>query len=123
MPDKLIKDLTALTDGQVNDDTKYLPFGNNTTGEAFKGTIAQLKLVMQTKNFTYTTLGSEGTTLTIPTIAGMYIVALFREGSLIYPVVSAPDSVQYIWDTANITLGLTVNPIGGERFYIEYRAI
>lgn len=122
MPDKLIKDLTALTDGQVNDDTKLIPIGNTTTGEAFKGTIAQLKLAMgRTFKTKYVATGAEGTTLTIPAIAGMYIISITREGQDLYEVSATPDTVEYIWDSTNITLGLATN--AGERFGIQYRAI
>ena len=119
MSDETIKDFTVLTDAQVNDDTKLIPFGTASTGKMGTGTTAQAKLIFSCQRAKYTATGTEGTTLTIAAIAGRTIIAIFREGALIYDVDSDPDSTEYIWDSTNITLGLAANP--SERFLILYK--
>lgn len=120
MSDKKYIDLPVLTTPQVADDTKLVAFGLSITGQLFTGTVAQLKAVFAVQDLIYTALGSEGTTLTIPALAGMKILSITREGLGMYEVVSAPDSVSYVWDSVNITLGLGVS-MAGERFRIHYR--
>ena len=124
MADSLIKDLpTVLSDAQVDDNTKLLPFGNNTTGVAGQGSMGQVKLATSTKKEKYVATGAEGTTITIAILAGRYILAIFREGSCLYEVTSptVPDNVEFTFDSTNIELGLATNP--GERFLILWKNI
>jgi hypothetical protein len=67
----------------------------------------------------YIATGAEGTTLTIPTIAGKKILFISRESGMLYPASNLPDTAEYIWNGAAITLGLAT--IAGERFLILYR--
>lgn len=111
----------TLTDGQVDDNTKLVGLGIASTGKMYSGTVEQLKKIFSTQKFKYVATGSEGTTLTIATIAGKYILAIFREGMAMYEVSSSPDSTEFIWNSTTITLGLAANP--GERFLILYKNI
>lgn len=110
----------GLTDLQVADDTKIVPWCVGANGFVNKATVAQIKGVMATQYLYYTGLGSEGTALTIAGLAAKNIIAIFREQGILYPVVSAPDTVSYIWDSTTITFGLAIN--AGERYAILYRA-
>lgn len=124
MADSLIKDLpTVLSDAQVDDNTRLLPFGNNTTGEAGQGSVGQLKLAISTHKYQFAATGAEGTTLTIAVLAGRYVLDVIREGACLYEVTSptVPDTVEYTWDSTNIELGLATNP--GERFIIHYKNV
>lgn len=125
MADSLITGLTPLTDAQVNDSTRELPLADSGSGIAGSATIAQIKLVAGTQKVKYVTAGTEATTLTIADVAGKSIIAVYREGSVLYEVTTptVPDSQEFTFDTTNITLGLTVNPAGGERFLILFRNI
>lgn len=109
----------GLTDLQVGDDTKIVPWCVGANGFVNKATVLQIKKVMATQYVYYTGLGSEGTVLTISALAAQNIIAIFKEGMLLYPVVSAPDTVSYIWDSTNITFGLAINL--GERYAILYK--
>lgn len=120
MADKKISQLTALTDAQGNDDTRVLPLADGTNGIAGKLTVAQAKNIFGTQTLKYVATGLEGSTLTIPELAAKKILAIFRETGPLFPVSASPDSVEYIWDNANITLGLAVQ-MAGERFLIHYR--
>lgn len=121
MADEKIIDWPALSDAQAEDDTRLVATGIVGTGKLYSGTIAQLKKVFQTRVKNYTGLGSEGSTLTLSELAGRRIVGIWREGTYMYPVVSAPDSVSYTFDTTSIVFG---NAIGlGERFAIHYNVI
>lgn len=120
MSDQQISLKPALTTAQVSDDTKIVPWVVGATGFINKATVAQIKAVFGTQKFKYVATGAEGTTLTIPTIAAMNVLAIFREGACMYEVSATPDSVEFIWDGTNITLGLGVTG-AGERFLILYR--
>jgi hypothetical protein len=120
MSDVLIKDFPALTDGQVNDDTKLIPLGIASTGKLYSGTIAQLKLALATQKEKYTATGSEGRVITIGALAGKQILMVAREGSVIYEVDSSPDSLEFVWDSTSITTGVDIN--AGERFLIIYKS-
>lgn len=75
-----------------------------------------MKLVYDEK---YTATGSEGTTLSIPALAGKKIIFASRENSVIYKVSNAPDPAEYTWNNTLIELGTVTNP--GERFLFLYR--
>lgn len=65
--------------------------------------------------------GTEGYTLTIPGIKGKRIMLITRGNNILYKVSNNPASSEYTWDETTITLGVPVNPAGGERFLILYR--
>lgn len=75
-----------------------------------------MKLVYDEK---YIATGSEGNTLSIPSIVGKKILFVTRGASPIYKVSSAPQSTEYVWDNINITLGAATNL--NEPFLILYR--
>jgi hypothetical protein len=120
MSDKKISDLTALTHPEDNDDTKLMIMGVASTGLLVSCTVAQLKALFVVLTTKYVATGSEGTTLTIPALAARKIVSIAREGAIMYEVTSSPDSVEFIWDSTTITLGLALNP--GERLLIIHKA-
>ncbi len=77
----------------------------------------------------YTSTGLEGNRLRIPAITGKKILLLTRETQPQYEVSSFDlnNSSQFLWENSDaplqdIVLGLDVNPDGGERFLILYRA-
>jgi len=111
----------ALTNVQVDDNTKIVPWVVGATGFVNKATVAQLKLIFSTQQLVYTATGTEGTALVISALAAKAVLMIAREGSTLYPVVSAPDSVSYIWDFTTITFGLALN--FGERFLILYKNV
>lgn len=119
MSDRKINAFTVLSTAQVGDKTKLFVLGVAADGSLGQATGTQITLVYSSTMLYYTATGAEGTVITISALAAMYIIGIWREGPIMYPVVSAPDSVSYIWDGANITLGLAAGP--GERFAIEYR--
>lgn len=119
MANKKINQLTALTDDQVKEDARVLAIADGTTGVAGKGTMAQVKLAIRTFKHLYVADGTEGDTLEIPEIAGMELLAVFREGSFMYEVESSPDEVEYIWDGTFMTLGTDAGE--DERFLVLYR--
>jgi len=111
--------LTALTDTQVNDDTKIWPVAVALTGLMSKATTSQLKKVFGTFKKKYIATGSEGSVLVIAEIAAKEILAIYREGGILYEVTATPDSVEFVFDNTNVTLG---NPTSaGERFLILYK--
>lgn len=67
----------------------------------------------------YVATGAEGSTLSIPEIVGKRILLIAREGNILYRVSNLPDTVQYVWNDAQIALGLPT--IAGQRFLILYR--
>lgn len=77
----------------------------------------EMKIVYDEK---YTADGTEGSTLTIPILAGKKVLFVTRESVVLYKVSSSPDSVEYTWNDTVITLGLPVQ-FAGERFLILYR--
>lgn len=76
-----------------------------------------MKLVYDEK---YIANGTEGKTLIVPAVVGKKILFITRENAPLYKVSSSPDSVEYVWDGNQITLGTPVN-VAGERFLILYR--
>lgn len=121
MADKRISDLIAATDAHVNDGTRLMPLCDPATGISEKMTIAQAKAAFGSTKFKYVATGAEGTALMISAVSGKTILLIAREGAIIYEVSATPDPAEYIWDGSTITLGLTVNPAGGERFNILFR--
>lgn len=119
MSDRKIHEFPVLTTAQASDDSKLMAMGLASTGALFSATIAQLKAVFGTLDLIYTATGAEGTALTLGALAGKKILSIIREGTGMYEVVSAPDSVSYVWDTATITFGLALG--AGERLRINYR--
>lgn len=67
----------------------------------------------------YIATGTEGTTLTIPELAGEKILFMTRGNSIIYKTSSSPASNEFTWDDTDIGLGVVTNP--GEPFLILYR--
>lgn len=119
---KRIDQLTSASDAQVTLDTSLLAVGDPATGQLYKGTVAQAKLAFATQTTKYTATGSEGTTITIAGLLGKDIISIAREGSIMYEVASSPDSVEFIWNGTDITLGLAVQ-FAGERFLILYKNV
>lgn len=110
--------LTALTDNQVAEDSRLFPIADPATGQLSKCTNAQLKKALSTHKKKYVATGSEGSTLTIAELAGKNIIAIIRESGPIFETDASPDSVEYIWDGTNISLGNVTG--SGERFLILY---
>lgn len=67
----------------------------------------------------YTATGAEGTTLTIPELAGKKILFITRGSAIVYKTSSAPASNEFTWDDTTIGLGASVTP--SEPFLILYR--
>lgn len=116
---KTINQLTAVSDITATNNNHLLPLCDPGTGVSGKMTVGQAKTVFATQKIKYVATGAEGVTLTIPEVADKEILSVAREGFLMYEVVSAPDSVEFIFDGTDITLGLATNP--NERFLIQYK--
>lgn len=123
MADEKIIDWPTLTDAEADDNTRLIATGRASDGKLYQVTVAQGKLIFSTKKYKYTATGAEGTTITIAALAGRYILAIFREGMCLYEVTSptVPDTVEFTFDSTNITLGLAAN--AGERFLVLYKNI
>lgn len=67
----------------------------------------------------YIATGAEGSTLTIPAIAGKRVVLVTRGNNILYPTNSAPASYEYVFDGSTIELG--AGTIASERFLVLYR--
>lgn len=119
---KLATAFAVPSDAQVADGNKIWVFSDPVTGQLYKPTGAQLKAVNQTFKYKHTAIGTEGVTLTISAVAGKDIIAIFRNGSVLYEVSSAPDEMEFIWDGTTITLGLGVTG-SAERFLILYKTL
>lgn len=117
---KKINQLDALTDAQAKNDSWVIAQAEPIGGVAKKMTVAQAKEVYATKKLKYVATGAEGSTLTIPTIAGYDILLIMRESGPIFQVGSAPDSSEFTWDDTDIVLGAAVGG-AGERFLILYK--
>lgn len=116
---KTVNLLTAAVNDTVANDNRLWSCADPVSGISAKLTSQQVKQVFGTQRYRYAASGSEGTTLTISDLAGRYVLAIYREGSILYDVTVSPDSVEYIWDGTVITFGLALNP--GERLLILYR--
>lgn len=117
---KKINQLDAISSADAKNDSFVLAQAHPTTGLAKKITIAQAKEVFATKAITYTATGSEGTSLTIPALAGYEILLIARESGTIYEVGASPGSTEFTWDDTTIVLGTAVSG-AGERFRILYK--
>ncbi len=123
MADSKINNLpVVLTDSQVNDSTRIFPLAHATSGIAGQATMGQVKKATSTQRKKYVASGSEGVTLTISELAAKEILMIAREGSVMYEVSSSPDSMEFVWDSTSITLGLAVQ-MAGERFLILYKNV
>ena len=89
---------------------------------AFTDFSSTIETDMKVYDKIYMTTGTEGSTLTIPELAGKKILLLIREDNVMYLVSNLPDNTQYTFDGTNIDLGLPVQK-AGERFLILYRTI
>lgn len=117
---KKINQLDAATDAEAKNDSWLDAVADPINGIAKKRTTAQSKEVFATKKFKYVATGSEGSTLTIPTIAGYEILLILRESGPLYEVGASPDSSEFTWDDITIGLGAAVSG-AGERFLILYK--
>lgn len=117
---KKTNQLDPTTDADAKNDSYLLPLADPINGLSKKMTIAQAKEAFGVKREIYIADGTEGTTLTIPALAGKQILMIGREMGLIYEVGSSPLSNQFTWDDADIVLGAPVSG-AGEQFIILYR--
>lgn len=117
---KRVDQLDAISAAQAKNNSWLIPQCDPVTGISKKMTVEQAKEVYATKRFKYIATGAEGSTLTIPTIAGYEILLIMRESGPIFEVGSSPDSSEFTWNDTDIGLGA---PVGGagERFLILYR--
>jgi hypothetical protein len=67
----------------------------------------------------YISTGAEGTSITIPGLAGKRIILIIRENNPLHKVSNNPDSAEYTWD--NTTIGTSVTITARTRFLILYR--
>lgn len=116
---KKINQLDAATDAEAKNDSFLFAQADPINGISKKTTIQQAKEVFATKKLKYTATGSEGSTLTIPALAGYEILLITRGIGSIYEVGASPDSDEFTWDDTSIVLGTITNP--GEKFNILYR--
>lgn len=113
-----------MTAGVYIDFTIQSPFSQNvcqvpSSFDGYSSITNDMKLVYDE---TYITTGTEGSTLTIPAIAGKRIMLVTRENGVVYKVTNLPGSAEYTFDGTLIQLGTpVVNP--GERFLFLYRSI
>jgi len=116
---KKINQLDAATDEESKNDSYLDGIADPVNGLAKKRTTAQSKQVFCTKSEKYVATGDEGTTITIPALAGRQILAIFRSSGIIYEVGASPESDEFTWDDADIVLGTATN--AGEKFLILHR--
>lgn len=116
---KKINQLAAASNAEAKNDSYLFALADPINGIAKKITVDQAKEVYATKKTLYTATGSEGSSLTIPALAGYEILLIMRESGPLYEVGSSPDSSSYTWDDTTIGLGTDANV--GERFLILYR--
>lgn len=121
MADKKVNQLEALTDEQVDDDSRLWGVGLSSTGKLSKATTQQLKKTFHTKKRLFVAVGDEGTTITLSELAGRDVLIIAREGQVLYEVEEDPGNEEYIWDLTDITLGLETS--AGERFLIIYKNV
>lgn len=86
---------------------------------SFTDCIPQNSTDMNVYDLEYIGLGTEGSSLVIPALAGKNILLITRESGALYKIASLPDTAEYTWDGTTITFGL---PIAlNARFLILYR--
>lgn len=117
---KKFNQLDPISDANAKNDSWLLGQADPITGLAYKMTVEQAKEVYGTKSLKYVATGSEGSTLTIPTLLGYQILSILRESGPLFEVGSSPLSNQYTWDDTDIGLGAAVSG-AGEQFLILYR--
>jgi hypothetical protein len=117
---KKTNQLDPTTDAEAKNDSYLLPLADPVNGLSKKMTVAQAKEAFGVKRETYIASGSEGTTLTIPVLAGKQILLIGRGMGFIYEVGSSPASNEFTWDDTDIVLGAEVS-MAGEQFVILYR--
>lgn len=117
---KKINQLDAATDAEAKNDSWLDALADPTNGIAKRRTTGQSKEVFSTKKLKYVATGAEGSTLTIPEIAGYDILLIVRESGPIFEVGTSPDSSEFTWDDTDIVLGAAVGG-AGERFLILYK--
>lgn len=116
---KKINQLEAASNSEVQDDANLFAIAHPSTGLAKKATRAQMKLALGVISLPFRATGAEGTTVTIPALAGKDILLIMRESGPIFPAESLPMSTaEYTWDDTDIELGAATNP--NERFMILY---
>jgi hypothetical protein len=75
---------------------------------------------MKVYDLIYNATFSEGSSLTIESLAGKKILMLIRENNPLYKVSNLPGSTEYTWDGITIGLGTPIG-VNGDRFLILYR--
>jgi hypothetical protein len=120
MADKKIHQFAVPTDAQAKTHTFLWVFGDPVTGLLYKPTGSQVAKSFSTYKTKYTAVGDEDVTITIAALSEMEILALYREGQVLYEVDEDPDESEFVFDGTDITLGLAVNN-AGERFLILYK--
>jgi hypothetical protein len=117
---KRIDQLSTLTNNDVLQDSRLLAIGDSATGQLYKATMAQMKFSLSPQRYQYTTAPGDAGLTAIDLIAldGVNLLAIFREGALLYEVVATPASAEYTWDGAIITFGTAMAE--GERFLFIY---
>jgi hypothetical protein len=120
MANKLATEFAVPTDEQVANGTFLWVLSDPTTGKLYKPTNAHHKAVMQGFKTKYTTTGSEGSTLTIAALANKEILAVYKEGQVLYEVDEDPDEQEFTWDDTDIVLGQAIDR-ANMRFLILYK--
>lgn len=116
---KKVNQLDPATNDDISNDNRLWSCADPVSGISKKLTSQQVKQVFGTQRFRYLATGSEGTTLTISTLAGRYILDVRREGNALFDTTVSPDSTEYIWDGTMFTFGVVLG--AGERLLILYR--
>jgi|SRR6185437_12572461 len=116
---KTVNLLDAADNDTIANDNRLWSCCDPVSGVSLKLTSQQVKQIFGTQRYRYTATGTEGTSLTISDLSGRYVLAVYREGSINYDVVSSPDSVEYVWDGTTFTFGVALG--AGERLLILYR--
>lgn len=120
MANKKATEFAVPTDEQVANGTWLWVLSDPATGKLYKPTNAQLKSVMQGFKTKYTSTGSEGSMLTIAALEGKEILAVYKEGQVLYEVDEDPDEQEFVWDDTDLTLGQPIDQ-AGIRFLILYK--
>lgn len=116
---KAINEIPAKSDMQMSDDSLLVFVGAATNGQLYSGTVAQQKKVFRTQKVLYKATGTEGSNIAPAVIAGANVLAIFREGTIIYEASATPDGGEYTFDSTTIHFGSPINT--GERILILYQ--